>query len=837
MASKTKERVTISVGGMTCASCVAKVEGSLEKVAGVSDAAVNLATEEATVEYDASSTTLDDLYRAIEAVGYEAKPVTRTFTVRGMTCASCVKTVEDALLKVEGVQRAQVNLATERATVSLGPSVAIEDLRRSVAASGYELAREVVGGDEADDIEAAERSREERDLRVRVVISLAAGAVLMVLAQSADIPGLSELRRGYINVISLALVTPVQFWAGWRFYRGAWQVARHRSTDMNTLIAVGTSAAYFYSVVATFWPGLIETSGVMAEVYYDIAAVIIGLILLGRWLEARAKGRTSAAIKRLMGLRAKTARVVRGGEELDIPIEDVAPGDIVIVRPGEKVPVDGVVVDGRSSVDESMLTGESLPVEKQPSDEVFGATLNKTGSFRLEATKVGKDSALSQVIRLVQEAQGSKAPIQRLADVIASYFVPAVIGVALGTFAVWLIFGPEPAISFALLNAVAVLIIACPCALGLATPTAIMVGTGKGAEHGVLIRGGESLETAHKIDTVVLDKTGTITEGKPSVTDVIATNGLSESDLLRLAASAERGSEHPLGEAIVQEARARGLMLAEAQDFQAVPGHGIEASIEGRRVVMGNLKLMQDRQLGLDGLAPRGETLSQEGKTPMFVAVDGRLGGVIAVADTIKPSAGEAVAELRRMGIEVVMLTGDNRRTAEAIARQAGIDRVLAEVLPEDKANQVRALQSEGKVVAMVGDGINDAPALAQANVGIAIGTGTDVAMEASDITLIKGDPRDVATAIRLSKQTMRTIRQNLFWAFAYNVALIPVAAGVLYPLFSNAGVPGALEPVFGEYGFLNPMLAAGAMALSSVSVMANSLRLRGFRPSARHVR
>jgi Cu+-exporting ATPase len=625
----------------------------------------------------------------------------------------------------------------------------------------------------------------------------------------------------------------VQFWAGWRFYRGAWQVARHRSTDMNTLIAVGTSAAYFYSIVATFWPDIIETApGVSADVYFDTAAVIVGLILLGRWLEARAKGQTSAAIKRLMGLRAKTARLWRDGEEQDVPIEDVVPGDVIVVRPGEKLPVDGVVLEGRSAVDESMLTGESLPVEKGPEDEVFGATINMTGSFRFRATKVGKDSALSQIIRLVQEAQGSKAPIQRLADLIASYFVPIVFGIALSTFVVWWIFGPAPAITFALLNTVAVVIIACPCALGLATPTAIMVGTGKGAEYGVLIRGGESLETAHKIATVVLDKTGTITEGKPSVTDVVAADGRSADELLRLAASAERGSEHPLGEAIVQEARVRGLALAEAQEFQAVPGHGIEAEVEGLRLVLGNLKLMEDRRLDLNGLPPQGEMLSQEGKTPMFVALDGRVAGIIAVADTVKPGARDAIDELHRMGLEVVMLTGDNRRTADAIARQVGVDRVLAEVLPEEKVKQVRALQAEGKVVAMVGDGINDAPALAQADVGIAIGTGTDVAMEASDITLIKGDPRDVATAIRLSKQTMRTIRQNLFWAFAYNTALIPVAAGVLYPLLSNTGVPAVLEPFFGEFGFLNPMLAAGAMAFSSVSVMLNSLRLRGFRPA-----
>jgi Cu+-exporting ATPase len=797
-------------------------------------AAVNLATEEATVEYESGACTLDDLYRAVEAVGYVPKPVKKTFAVRGMTCASCVKKVEDALLKAEGVQRAQVNLATERVTVTLAPGIAIDALRESVAGVGYELTREVEPDAEVEDEEAQERAREERNLRLRMLFAAAIGATLIVLAQSSRLPLLQDVRLGTINVIAFLLATPVQFWAGWQFHRGAWQVARHRSTDMNTLISVGTSTAYFYSIVATFWPGVIETAaGVSADVYYDTAAVIVALILLGRWLEARAKGQTSAAIKRLMGLRAKTARIVRDGEEQDVPIEDVVPGDVVIVRPGEKIPVDGLVVDGRSSVDESMLTGESLPVEKGPEDEVFGATLNKTGSFRFQATKVGKDSALSQIIRLVQDAQGSKAPIQRLADVIASYFVPIVFAIALSTFAVWWAFGPAPAITFALLNTVAVVIIACPCALGLATPTAIMVGTGKGAEYGVLIRGGESLETAHKINIVMLDKTGTITEGKPSVTDILTTDGFSADDLLRLAASAERGSEHPLGESIVQEAQSRGLPLAEATHFQAVPGHGIEAQVEGRRLVLGNLKLMQDQNLALNGLAPKSETLSQEGKTPMFVAVDGQVAGVIAVADTLKPGASDAIAELHRMGLEVVMLTGDNRRTADAIARQVGVDRVFAEVLPEDKVNQVRALQAEGKVVAMVGDGINDAPALALADVGIAIGTGTDVAMEASDITLIKGDPRDVATAIRLSKQTMRTIRQNLFWAFFYNVALIPIAAGALYPLLSNTGVPVALEPFFGEFGFLNPMLAAAAMAFSSVSVMTNSLRLRGFRPEA----
>ncbi|MGB6837697.1 MAG: copper-translocating P-type ATPase, partial [Dehalococcoidia bacterium] len=669
-------------------------------------------------------------------------------------------------------------------------------------------------------------------LRLRLAFAAAVAALILIAGQYHRLPGLEEIPLGAVNSLFFVLATPVQFWAGWQFYRGAWRVARHLTADMNTLIAVGTSAAYFYSIVATFAPGAIESAaGVSADVYFDTSAAIIALILLGRWLEARAKGRTSAAIKRLMGLRARTARLLRDGREVDVPVEEVAPGDVVIVRPGEKLPVDGVVLEGRSALDESMLTGESMPVEKGPGDEVYGATINSVGSFRFRATRVGRDSVLSQIIRLVEEAQGSKAPIQRLADVIASYFVPVVIAIALGTFAVWWIFGPAPAITFAILNTVAVLIIACPCALGLATPTAIMVGTGKGAEHGVLIRGGESLETAHRIQAVVLDKTGTITEGRPSVTDVIPGNPLSEDELLRLAASAERGSEHPLGEAIVAAARARGLPLADAADFEAVPGHGVRTQVEGRTILLGNLKLMRDRGLPLNGLEGRAEALSQDGKTPMFVAVDGKVSGLIAVADTVKPGAREAMAALRAMGLEVAMLTGDNRRTAEAIARQVGVERVLAEVLPEDKVNQVRLLQREGKVVAMVGDGINDAPALAQADLGIAIGTGSDVAMEASDITLLRGDLRGVVTAIGLSRRTMRTIRQNLFWAFFYNAALIPVAAGVLYPLFSRTGVPGGLEPFFGEFGFLNPILAAAAMAFSSVSVMANSLRLRGFRP------
>jgi Cu+-exporting ATPase len=584
---------------------------------------------------------------------------------------------------------------------------------------------------------------------------------------------------------------------------------------MNTLIAVGTSSAYFYSVLATFFPSFFVAEGLMADVYYDTSVVIITLILLGRLLEARAKGQTSEAIRKLAELQAKTARILRNDEEIDIPIEDVLVGDIVVVRPGEKIPVDGVVVSGSSSVDESMITGESMPAEKEVGDAVIGATVNKTGSFRFEARKVGRDTALAQIIRLVEEAQGSKAPIQRFADRVAAVFVPVVMVIALLTFFVWLLFGPTPAFNFALLNFVAVLIIACPCALGLATPTAIMVGTGKGAEKGILIKGGESLEEAHRIDTIIFDKTGTLTRGEPSVTDIVALRPYSESDVLSVSASCEHGSEHPLGEAIVEKARAQGVSLSKAEEFSALPGFGVKATIGGSLILLGNRKLMDSQNVDVSSLESEWMRLSEEGKTPMFVAIGGNAAGIIAVADTLKEGSREAVEELKRLGIEIVMITGDNRRTAEAIARLVGVTRVLAEVLPEDKAREVKNLQEEGKTVAMVGDGINDAPALAQADIGIAIGTGTDVAMEASDITLIRGDLKGVVDAIRLSKKTMSTIKWNLFWAFFYNVLGIPIAAGILYPF---------------AHILLNPMIASASMAFSSVFVVTNSLRLRGFK-------
>ncbi|MEW6142741.1 MAG: heavy metal translocating P-type ATPase [Chloroflexota bacterium] len=836
MADNTR-KITLPVSGMTCASCVAHVEKALKGVDGVVSASVNLATERATVEYLEDKVTTHELKEAVKDAGYEvvdnAKPGKTAFGVTGMTCASCVAHVEKALKGLEGVASVNVNLATEKATVEYDPNrVGMADFKRAVEEAGYGISAvvtEAIARPEAADLTG---QREIRRLRQKLIFAGAVGIYMLFIAV-AEVAGLLPLLPPVISnhYLLWVLATPVQFWAGWQFYRGMWGALKHRTANMNTLIAVGTSAAYFYSMAAVLAPGFFTTAGREAHVYFDTSVIIVTLVLMGRFLEARAKGQTSEAIKKLIGLQAKTARVVHDGRELDVPVENVVVGDIVVVRPGEKVPVDGVVRDGHSSIDESMVTGESLPVEKSSGDQVIGATINKTGSFRFEATKVGRDTMLAQIIRVVEEAQGSKAPIQRMADIISAYFVPAVIGIALATFIVWYVIGPQPVLSFALLNAVAVLIIACPCALGLATPTAIMVGTGKGAENGVLIRSGEALETMHKITTVVLDKTGTLTRGQPVVTDVMVLEGFAQDEVLRLAASAERGSEHPLGEAIVTAAREKNLPLVDAAGFNAVPGRGITARVDGKDIILGNLTLMREQTVGLDGLEEAATRFSGEGKTPMFLAVSGKPAGVIAVADTLKPNSKTAVDALHEMGLEVVMITGDNRRTAEAIAKQAGIDRALAEVLPENKAREVKRLQDEGKIVAMVGDGINDAPALAQADVGVAIGTGTDVAMEAADITLISGDLGGIVTAISLSKRTLRTIRQNLFWAFAYNVVLIPVAAGLLYLVWGQGGVPVGLRFFFGDYGFLNPVLAAAAMAFSSVTVVSNSLRLRGYRP------
>ena len=817
-------KINIPVTGMTCASCVRRVERTLSKKEGVAEASVNFAAEKATVEYDPKATNPDEMIGAMEDASYGADIRETTFGVTGMTCASCVGRVERALEKAPGVLEASVNLANERARVEyLAGEVEPRDLEKAIEGAGYGVVR----GEES----SAEDTREREYKKLRIDFLLAATLTALILLGSLPMMfGLEPpIPMLWLNLGLLVLATPVQFWAGRRFYRGAWGALRHGQANMNTLVVMGTSAAYLYSAVAALAPGLFAAG--RSDVYFDTSSLIITLILVGRLLEARAKGRTNEAIKKLAGLRAKTARVVRGDEEVDVPVEDVVVGDVLVVRPGEKVAVDGRVVSGESAVDESMITGESMPVTKREGDEVIGATISSSGSFRFRATKVGEDTALYQIMRMVEEAQGSKAPIQRLADKISAVFVPAVIGVAAATFGVWLLLGPQPSLTFALLNAVAVLIIACPCAMGLATPTSIMVGTGKGAESGILIKGGEALEGAHKLDTVVLDKTGTLTRGRPELTDVVVANGIAngrrEEELLRLVASAERGSEHPLGEAIVWGAKHRDLPLYEADAFETVSGGGIRARIEGREVLVGNRRFLSESGIFEDVLAPKSEGLAREGKTPMFVAVDGELAGLVAVADVVRVEAREAVERLHALGLEVAMLTGDNRRTAEAIARELGVDRVVAEVRPEEKAAEVKRLQAKGKKVGMVGDGINDAPALAQADVGMAIGTGTDVAMEAADLTLISGDVRGVARAIGLSKATVRNIKQNLFWAFAYNVALIPVAAGILYPLFADGSVPGLLRPFFGEYGFLNPVLAAAAMALSSVTVLSNALRLR----------
>jgi Cu+-exporting ATPase len=817
--------IELPVTGMTCASCVARVERALGKAEGVDKAAVNLATEKATVTFDPGAVSTDDLVSVIEGAGYGVVTAQETLPIIGMTCASCVSRVEKALRTPPGVLKADVNLATERATVSYIPGQAdYHDLVEAVRGAGYDVVEPAPGiGEEAAeaaaDAQEAARAAAYRTLKLKVTVGFVLSTI--IFAGTMQMEWFTFLPEWMHNGYFLwALASIVQFWVGWQFYTTAWAALKHGTTTMNTLVAMGSSAAYGYSVLGVLFPQIFEQAGLGDPMYFDSSAFIITLILLGRLLEARAKGQTGAAIKALIGLQPKTARVVRGGAELDVAVAQVLVGDLVVVRPGEKVPVDGVVEQGSSPVDESMLTGEPIPVGKHPGDEVIGATLNTTGSFTFRATKVGSETALAQIVRLVEQAQGSKPPIARLADVIAAWFVPAVIGIATVTLVVWLVWGPEPALNYALLNFVAVLVIACPCALGLATPTAIMVGTGKGAENGVLIRDGAALETAHKLDVVVLDKTGTITEGKPRVTDVVLFGSGHGSDfavgdrfdndeLLRLVAGAERGSEHPLAMAILAEAAERGLDVPAATSFEAVAGHGIRAEVDGYSVVAGN-----ERLAGHAG--EKAGQLAAQGKTVVTVVISGEPVGAIAIADTVKPSSAEAVGRLRQLGLDVVMLTGDQEATARAIAAEVGIDHVIAGVRPEQKAAEVAALQQEGRRVAMVGDGINDAPALAQADVGIAIGTGTDVAMEASDVTLMSGDLGGVATAVQLSRATIRTVKQNLFWAFAYNVALIPLAAGAFYPAF------GVL---------LSPIWAAAAMGLSSVTVVSNSLRLRRFRP------
>jgi len=837
MATKDKDIIKISlpVEGMTCAACVGHVENALKGVPGVVEASVNLGTEKASVEFDPAEVRFQVLGDAVSGAGYKLGTKSASLIIGGMTCSACVSHIENALRDVPGVAEANVNLGVERASVEFVPGmVELSDLQAAVEGAGYRVEGFNDSGDQERELERLSKVKEIRDLRNRLLFA-GTGAILLLLGTFDVFPWVSNLMgRSYYPFLLWALATPVQFWAGSTFYTSGLGALRHRTSNMHTLIALGTTVAYGYSAAVVllhaFSPEVLADNGIEAKVYFDTAAIIVALILLGRFLEAGARGRTSEAIRRLIGLRPTSARVVRDGNEIDIPVDQVVIGDTVLVRPGEKIPVDGLVTDGYSAVDESMLTGESMPVEKVPGEKVFGATINSNGALYFEATQVGGETVLAQIISLVEEAQGSKAPIQRVADQVASYFVPAVIIASLAAFAFWMLLGPSPVLTFSTLVLVSVLIIACPCALGLATPTAIIVGTGRGAEQGVLIKQAEALEIAHKVDTVVLDKTGTLTAGKPVVTDLIASDGSrsSEQDLLFLAASAERGSEHPLGEAIVMEAQAQGLRLESVTAFEAIPGRGISAQVNGRAVRFGNLALMEDSGVPVNGLAEQASALAAQGKTPMFLATDGQAVGLIAVADTVKPEAFEGLAQLRRMGLEVVMLTGDNVWTAHAIAGQLGVELVEAEVLPQDKAAVIKRLQAEGRVVAMVGDGINDAPALVQADVGLAMGSGTDVAMESADITLVRSDVNGVATALDLSRQTIRTIKQNLFWAFFYNVMLIPVAAGVLYPVFQGVGgVPGGLEFFFGEQGFLNPALAALAMAFSSVAVVTNSLRLR----------
>ncbi|WP_286312403.1 heavy metal translocating P-type ATPase [Romboutsia ilealis] len=815
---------TYKIGGMTCASCAKAVERVTKKLDGVENVSVNIATEKLNIEYDKQKVSFDDIKSAIEKAGYsiiEDHKNTLEIKIGGMTCASCAKAVERATKKLDGVENASVNIATEKANIEYDSSkVKLSQIKSAIEKAGYSIIEEKK--EALVDEDKIRKEKEMKTLFTKFIIAVGFSIPLFYIAMGPMIskpfgpwrvPSIIDPMMNPLNyaLIQMILVIPVMM-AGYKFYINGFKSLINKNPNMDTLVAIGTSAAFLYSVYTTFKIATTtrEVGHGHHQLYFESAGIIIALILLGKYLESRSKGKTGEAIKKLMGLQPKTALIIKGNQEVEIPIDEVEVGDIIIVKPGSKIPVDGIVVEGHTSVDESMLTGESIPVEKNVGDNVTGASINKNGVIKFRAEKVGSDTALAQIIKLVEDAQGKKAPIAALADTVSGYFVPAVIIISLVSAALWFIVGNKD-LEFVLTIFISVLVIACPCALGLATPTAIMVGTGKGAENGILIKGGEALELAHKVDTVIFDKTGTITEGKPTVTDIITTNNVDERYLLQLASSAEKGSEHPLGEAIVKY----GEEFKKVENFKAIPGHGIEVTIDGDIVLLGNKKLMNDKNIDLGDLESKSDELASLGKTPMYIVVDNTLCGIIAVADTVKENSKKAIEKLHEMGIKVAMVTGDNKKTADAIAKEVGIDIVVSEVLPRDKSNEVKKLQEKGKFVAMVGDGINDAPALAQADIGIAIGSGTDVAMESADIVLMKSDLIDVPTAIKLSHETIKNIKQNLFWAFGYNTIGIPIAAGLLY--------------IFGG-PLLNPMFAAAAMSLSSVSVVTNALRLKNFK-------